>query len=95
MQFVKRRRTSDYQGSGSSTAAFMERLGLDMGAGDISEEEYEEYDEDEEFDLESRIVNGGGGERMVLDDDLELAQFIVAPPGGIDLSPLFGAVDAS
>jgi len=25
---------------------------------------------------------------------LELAQFIVAPPGGIDLSPLFGAVDA-
>jgi len=30
-----------------------------------------------------------------LDDDLELAQFIVPPPGGIDLSPLFGAVDAS
>jgi hypothetical protein len=74
----------------------MERLGVDMGAGDISEEEdEEEYDEDEEFDLESRIVNGDGGERMVLDDDLELAQFIVAPPGGIDLSPLFGAVDAS
>jgi MoaA/NifB/PqqE/SkfB family radical SAM enzyme len=74
----------------------MERLGVDMGAGDISEEEdEEEYDEDEEFDLESRVVNGGGGERMVLDDDLELAQFIVAPPGGIDLSPLFGAVDAS
>jgi len=96
MQFIKRRRTSDVQGSGSSSAAFMERLGVDMGAGDISEEEdEEEYDEDEEFDLESRVVNGGGGERMVLDDDLELAQFIVAPPGGIDLSPLFGAVDAS
>ena len=96
MQFIKRRRTSDVQGSGSSTAAFMERLGLDVGTGDISEEEDEEEDyDDEEFDLESRVVNGGGGERMVLDDDLELAQFIVPPPGGIDLSPLFGAVDAS
>ena len=94
MQFIKRRRTSDVQGSGSSTAAFMERLGLDLGTGDISEEEDEDYD-DEEFDLESRVVNGGGGERMVLDDDLELGQFIVPPSGGIDLSPLFGAVDAS
>jgi hypothetical protein len=88
MQFIKRRRTSDVQGSGSSTAAFMERLGLDLG--DASEEE--EYD-DEEFDSGSRVMNGIG-ERMVLDDDLELAQFIVPPPGGIDLSPLFGAVDA-
>jgi hypothetical protein len=66
----------------------MERLGLDLG--DASEEE--EYD-DEEFESGSRVMNGIG-ERMVLDDDLELAQFIVPPPGGIDLSPLFGAVDA-
>ena len=98
IQYIKRRRTSDIQGSGSSTAAFMERLGLELGAGDISEDEDEEdYDEDDddEFELESRIVNGGGGERMILEDDLELGQFILAPPGGIDLSPLFGAVDAS
>jgi hypothetical protein len=95
IQFIKRRRTSDVQGSGSSTAAFMERLGLELGVGDMSDEE-EEYDEEyDEFETESRIVNGVGGERMVLDDDLELAQFIVGPPEGIDLSPLFGAVDAS
>ena len=91
MQFIKRRRTSDVQGSGSSTAAFMERLGMELGAGDISEME-EDYDDDE-FDTESRVVNGVG-ERMVFEDDLELAQFIIPPPGGIDLSPLFGAVDA-
>ena len=78
MQFVKRRRTSDIQGSGSSTAAFMERLGLDLG-GDVSEEE-EDYDEDED-DTESRVVNEVG-ERMVLEDDMELAQFIVPPPWG-------------
>jgi hypothetical protein len=90
MQYIKRRRTSDVQGSGSSTAAFMERLGMDLGAGDISE--MEDYDDDE-FDTESGAVNGVG-ERMVLEDDLELAQFIIPPPGGIDLSPLFGAVDA-
>jgi hypothetical protein len=92
MQFIKRRRTSDVQGSGSSTAAFMERLGMELGEGDISEME-EDYDDDDEFDTESRVVNGVG-ERMVLEDDLELAQFIIPPPGGIDLSPLFGAVDA-
>jgi hypothetical protein len=89
MQFIKRRRMSDVQGNGSSTAAFMERLGLDLG-GDMSEEE--DYDDDE-FDNEGRVVNEVG-EQMILDDDLELAQFIVPPPGGIDLSPLFGAVDA-
>ena len=88
MQFIKRRRTSDVQGSGSSAAAFMERLGLD--AGDISD--VEDYDDDD-FESESRVINGVG-ERMILDDDLELAQFIAPPPGGIDLSPLFGAVDA-
>jgi len=88
MQFIKGRRTSDVQGSGSSTAAFMERLGLE-GGGDISEEE--DYDDDD-FENESRAT--GGGEAMMLDEDLELAQFIVAPPQGIDLSPLFGAVDA-
>jgi len=88
LQFIKRRRTSDVQGSGSSAAAFMERLGLD--AGDMSE--VEDYDDDD-FESESRVLNEVG-ERMVLDDDLELAQFIVPPPGGIDLSPLFGAVDA-
>ena len=91
LQFIKRRRTADVQGSGSSAAAFMERLGMDLGAGDMSEME-EDYDEDE-FDIDSPVVNGVG-ERMVLEDDLELAQFIVPPPGGIDLSPLFGAVDA-
>ena len=88
LQFIKRRRTSDVQGSGSSAAAFMERLGLD--AGDMSE--VEDYDDDD-FESESRVLNEVG-ESMVLDDDLELAQFIVPPPGGIDLSPLFGAVDA-
>jgi hypothetical protein len=88
LQFIKRRRTSDVQGSGSSAAAFMERLGLDVG--DISD--VEDYDDDD-FESESRVINEVG-ERMVLDDDLELAQFIVPPPGGIDLSPLFGAVDA-
>lgn len=88
MQYIKRRRTSDVKGSGSSAAAFMERLGLDLG-GDMSEEEYD----DEEFEGGGRVLNGVG-EPMVLDDDLELAQFIVGPPGGIDLSPLFGAVDA-
>lgn len=87
MQFIKRRRTSDVQGSGSSTAAFMERLGLE--GGDLSEEDYD----DDEFESDNRVMNGIG-ETMVLDDDLELAQFIVPPPGGIDLSPLFGAVDA-
>ena len=92
MQFIKRRRTSDVQGSGSSTAAFMERLGMELGEGDISDME-EDYDDDDEFDTESRVVNGVG-ERMVLENDLELAQFIIPPPGGIDLSPLFGAVDA-
>ena len=49
--------------------------------------------DEDEFDIDSPVVNGVG-ERMVLEDDLELAQFIVPPPGGIDLSPLFGAVDA-
>ena len=87
MQFIKKRRTSDIQGSGSSAAALMESLGLDY-RGDLSEEEYDE----DEFEV-GGVVNGVG-ERMVLDDDLELAQFIVPPYGGIDLSPLFGAVDA-
>lgn len=87
MQFIKRRRTSDVQGSGSSAAALMESLGIDLTE-DMSEDE---YDEDE---FEGGAIMNGVGERMVLDDDLELAQFIVPPLGGIDLSPLFGAVDA-
>jgi hypothetical protein len=96
MRFIKRRRTSDVQGSGSSSAAVMERLGLDLGVGDMSEEEEEDYYDDELLlETSSRVVNGIGGERMVLENDLELAQYIVPPLGGIDLSPLFGAVDAS
>jgi hypothetical protein len=96
MSFIKRRRTTDVQGSGSSSAAVMERLGLEMGEGEISEEEEEDESYYEEFAREGcRVLSGVQGERMVLDDDLELAQFIVPPPGGIDLSPLFGAVDAS
>ena len=86
LRSIKRRRTSD----GVSTAAFMERLGLEEG--DIEEEEEEESDEENEFEEGERGIVNGVGERMVLDDDLELAQFIVAPPGGIDLSPLFGAI---
>jgi hypothetical protein len=97
MSFIKRRRTSDVQGSGSSSAAVMERLGLEMGEGEISEDDEDDYEAYyEEFGRDGcRVLNGVQGERMVLDDDLELAQFIVPPPGGIDLSPLFGAVDAS
>jgi len=97
MSFIKRRRTSDVQGSGSSSAAVMERLGLEMGEGEISEDDEDEYEAYyEEFGRKgSRVLTGVQGERMVLDDDLELAQFIVPPPGGIDLSPLFGAVDAA
>jgi hypothetical protein len=75
----------------------MERLGLEMGEGEISEDDEDDYEAYyEEFGRDGcRVLNGVQGERMVLDDDLELAQFIVPPPGGIDLSPLFGAVDAS
>jgi hypothetical protein len=84
VEYIKRRRTEDVLGSGSSSRAVMARLGAE-------DDDEEEEEEEEEFSEEGTVVNQVG-QRTVL-NDVELTQFLYpSVEGGVVLSPLFGCV---